>query len=171
MLIDDEKVPRLCDFGLLRLLRGENEESTGVTTKSACTGTTRYLSYELVAEGAENVKISAASDVYALACVGMEVGDCACVRLALPHYFQFLYSTLPHSDIPSKGRADYRVTKAIDDKKPPAIRPPNAEGAIADLWTLFERAWSLEPSLRPSAGDVCQFLRQRSEDIAKEFPR
>jgi serine/threonine protein kinase len=78
----DNGVALLCDFGLLRLVH--DSAPTGMTTTSSHTGTTRYLSYELVSrkdddaeepddEKSENTKPTTASDVYALACIGVQV--------------------------------------------------------------------------------------------------
>jgi hypothetical protein len=46
-----------------------------MTTTSGHTGTIRYLSYELISEDEEEAKPTTASDVYALACIGMEVRE------------------------------------------------------------------------------------------------
>jgi hypothetical protein len=45
--------------------------TSGLTTTSAHTGTVRYLSYELIED---TCVPTTASDVYALACTGLEVG-------------------------------------------------------------------------------------------------
>lgn len=68
VLIDSNGQAKLCDFGLLRLVY---DEPTGMTTTASHSGTPRYLSYELVKD--EFPKATAASDIHALACVGMEV--------------------------------------------------------------------------------------------------
>ena len=70
ILIDDEQNPRLCDFGISRILTEAG--SSGLTTTSEHTGTPRYLSYELVVSE-DTCTPTTASDVYALACLGLEV--------------------------------------------------------------------------------------------------
>ena len=71
-LIDDEGNARLCDFGLSRIL--SEDVPSGLTTTSQYMGTERYMSYELVlAEGLGQP--TTASDVYALACTGLEVSQ------------------------------------------------------------------------------------------------
>jgi serine/threonine protein kinase len=70
VLIDDNGVPKICDFGLARVFL--EAESTGMTTTSEHTGTTRYLAPELV-DSEENVYPTTESDVYALGCLGLEV--------------------------------------------------------------------------------------------------
>jgi serine/threonine protein kinase len=69
-LIDNNNVPQLCDFGLISIYFEEG--STGMTTTSAYTGTDRYLAYELLLD-ADTALPTTASDIFALACVGLEV--------------------------------------------------------------------------------------------------
>jgi serine/threonine protein kinase len=73
VLVDDDGVAKICDFGLLRLVR--ESAPTGMTTSSSHTGTTRYLSYEMISDDDNDPKLTTASDVYALACIGMEVSE------------------------------------------------------------------------------------------------
>jgi serine/threonine protein kinase len=68
ILIDDQRNARLCDFGISHMLTEEG--TSGLTTVSEHTGTERYLSYELVVS--EDAPTTA-SDVYALACIGLQV--------------------------------------------------------------------------------------------------
>jgi serine/threonine protein kinase len=69
ILIDNEGIPKICDFGLARIFL--EEESVTMTTTEH-TGTERYLAPELVA-GEEDTYPTIASDVYALGCLGLEV--------------------------------------------------------------------------------------------------
>jgi serine/threonine protein kinase len=72
VLIDDDGVAKINDFALVRLIRKHG--NTGMTTTSSHTGTVRYLSYELVAyEGDDDPKPTIGSDIWALACIGIEV--------------------------------------------------------------------------------------------------
>jgi serine/threonine protein kinase len=69
ILIDENWNARLCDFGISRRLTETGTRS--LTTTSAHTGTEWYLSYELL----EDMCVpTTAGDVYALACIGLEVG-------------------------------------------------------------------------------------------------
>ncbi|PVF91010.1 kinase-like protein, partial [Serendipita vermifera] len=70
VLITETGVGQICDFGLVRLL--QEDMPTGLTTTTAHTGTTRYLAYELVRNMGKAVP-TAATDIYALGCLGMEV--------------------------------------------------------------------------------------------------
>jgi len=69
ILIDDDGHARICDFGLVRILR--DERGSGLTTTTAHTGTTRYLAYELARD--EDALPTTATDIYALGCVGLKV--------------------------------------------------------------------------------------------------
>ena len=60
----------ICDFGLARIFLEEGH--TDMTTTSEHTGTARYLAPELVSSD-ETVYPTTASDVYGLACLGLEV--------------------------------------------------------------------------------------------------
>jgi serine/threonine protein kinase len=71
ILIDDYGRAQICDFGLVRIFLDEG--SSGMTTTTNHTGTERYLAYELVATG-EFASPTTASDIYAVGCIGLEVG-------------------------------------------------------------------------------------------------
>lgn len=70
MLVDRIGNPRLCDFGLARIILDEGA-STSMTTTSEYTGTDRYLAIELLSE--EPTSPTTASDIHALGCLGLEV--------------------------------------------------------------------------------------------------
>jgi serine/threonine protein kinase len=67
-MIDDQGNARICDFGLTRIF---SEDNTGKTVTTTYTGTPRYLAYELVKT--EQPFPTAATDMYALGCVGLDV--------------------------------------------------------------------------------------------------
>jgi serine/threonine protein kinase len=68
ILIDEQRNARLCDFGISREL---TDVRTSLTTTSAFNGTMPYLSRELV-DSEDACTPTTASDVYALACIGLE---------------------------------------------------------------------------------------------------
>ncbi|KAG8766213.1 hypothetical protein FRC16_007745 [Serendipita sp. 398] len=68
ILIDDDGVARLCDFGLVRLIQ---ETPSGMTTTTAHTGTVRYLAQELVIS--DDPKPTTETDCHALGCIALEV--------------------------------------------------------------------------------------------------
>jgi serine/threonine protein kinase len=71
VLVNDDGVAKVCGFGVIRLVR--ESAPTGMTTAYSHTGAIRYMSRELVAGDLDDPKPTTASDVYALACLGMEV--------------------------------------------------------------------------------------------------
>jgi serine/threonine protein kinase len=72
VLIDDNGVAKLCDFGLARLIAESGDVATGTTTTTVHTGTVRYLAYEVV-ESDERPLPTRESDMHALGCLGLEV--------------------------------------------------------------------------------------------------
>jgi serine/threonine protein kinase len=68
-LIGEGGRAKICDTGLTRLL--STEDATRTTTP-AHIGTMRYMAHELIVADEEPVT-TPASDVYALACLGLEV--------------------------------------------------------------------------------------------------
>lgn len=76
----------------------------------------------------------------------------------------------PHAKIPNGGaHPEFKIMKAIEDGKPPALRPENSTGAVSGLWNLFEECWSKEPSKRPDAAAVCRFLEKNQERLVNEL--
>jgi serine/threonine protein kinase len=73
VLITAEGVGQICDFGLARLI--QEDATTGLTTTTPHTGTIRYLAYELVHNVVNLCPLpTPATDIYALGCIGIEVG-------------------------------------------------------------------------------------------------
>lgn len=179
VVIDSKGVPKICDFGLLRLVRNHK---TGVTTTTAYTGTTRYLSFELakleepeesplteleesslmeldeslpteleepLPTEPEEYLPSTASDVHALGCIGME----------------FIYSWCPYRRIRTGLRQEENlVLTAITSGEPPAIRP-RVSGKASELWNVIESCWSPVPDARPTTCTIVQFLAQDYQSI------
>jgi serine/threonine protein kinase len=72
VLVDDDGVAKLCDFGLVRL--ADWEGPAGMTTTSVYSGTERYKAPELFVS-AENrhPRASFEGDIYSLGCIMLEV--------------------------------------------------------------------------------------------------
>ena len=72
MLIDDDEVAKLCDFGLATL--GNPDGNSGMEPESVYTGTARYKARELF-QSDENPNPTATfkGDIYALGCMMLEV--------------------------------------------------------------------------------------------------
>jgi serine/threonine protein kinase len=92
VLIGDDGQAKVCDFGVTRLLA---EETMGMTTTSAHIGTMRYLAHELVM-GDEQPVTTAASDIHALGCLGLEVRYRS---VTLESKFPFTLFTCLHKEI------------------------------------------------------------------------
>jgi hypothetical protein len=60
---------------------------------------------------------------------------------------------------------------AIQDGILPAVRPANCAGTVSHLWDIFEACWSIEPSKRPDAAAVCQFLEENGEQLIAELEK
>jgi serine/threonine protein kinase len=72
VLISDDGVGQLCDFGLVSL--AETQGPTGLTTTSPYGGTARYKAPELVpSRDNRDPKPNYASDIYAFGCITYEV--------------------------------------------------------------------------------------------------
>ncbi|KAG9054438.1 hypothetical protein FS842_005125 [Serendipita sp. 407] len=130
ILIDSNRNPRICDFGLARLFLEIGH--TGTTTASPHTGTIRYLSPEL----SRGAPISTASDVYALGCIGLV----------------FIFSLLPYHWQPDSPPT--MMLRDIDNELPPAKRPSKLEVSLEYIWNLIENCFSHDPIQRPSATNI-----------------
>ncbi|KAG8849172.1 hypothetical protein FRB91_010201 [Serendipita sp. 411] len=133
ILVDSKGTAKLCDFGVIRLIK--EEVNTGTTSTTVHTGTTRYLSKELVV--AEHPIPTLASDCYALGCVALE----------------FAYLQPPYAN----HKTTWNILKDISNDLPPARRFAGANDYPGHciLWDLLEACWKLEPEARPSAWLIC----------------
>jgi len=143
VLIDQHGHAQLCDFGIIPLIQqGEFVGDRTITT--AYTNTARYLAPEQVIE---EQKPTAASDVYALACVG----------------YEFLYLQSPYAHITAgEPKAIYKIYREVDRRKLPANRPENI---LSSLWDLLEKCWCPRPTERPTAENVAKYLEQNRKVI------
>jgi serine/threonine protein kinase len=74
VLISDEGVAQLCDFGLVSV--AEWGGPTGINTSTPFAGTMRYEAYELLgSKENRDPRPTFASDVYAFGCVAYEVRE------------------------------------------------------------------------------------------------
>ena len=142
-----------------------------MTTTSNHTATIRYLSFDLVSyDDDDDPRPTTASDVWALACIGWEVGYFVLPLIIPLMQAQFVYSKPPYANIPdSKPNASSRIMGAIEGGGSPATRPSNCPGTISGLWDLFEECWSQDPSKRPEAVAICKFLDNNEEKLIAEL--
>ncbi|PVG01085.1 kinase-like protein [Serendipita vermifera] len=143
VLIREDGVGQICDFGLVHLL--QEDMATGMSTSTPHTGTTRYLAYELVNRGG-NATPTTATDVYALGCLGME----------------FVYRRIPHHDL---GENPYGILQRINGGYSPAILPRNNNGNISLLGTLFNSCWAFNPAERPNINDIRSWVWSNRDNL------
>ncbi|PVG00588.1 kinase-like protein [Serendipita vermifera] len=139
VLLDDNGHAMLCDFGLVRVIA--EGETLGLTTTTEHTGTDRYAAPEFVTSE-ETIVPTAASDVYALGCLGLK----------------FLFLKDPYSHRPNNLFG--RIFNDIRSGMPPATKPVPMDEKQEFLWTLLESCWKPIPEERITAGQVLFHLKQ-----------
>ncbi|KIM28119.1 hypothetical protein M408DRAFT_52112, partial [Serendipita vermifera MAFF 305830] len=138
ILIDNDLTPKICDFGLARILSDEGD--TGMTTTSEHTGTVRYLSPELVSSGT-SVPPTLASDVYALGSLGLE----------------FVYLQKPYSH--HKHNLQGQIFRDLRKGVPPATSIPEGyQSSSQHTWRIIRKCWISSPSSRPTAPALGRML-------------
>ncbi|PVF91224.1 kinase-like protein [Serendipita vermifera] len=130
ILIDHLGIPKLCDFGLSRILH--EGTSSGLTTTTAHTGTARYLAIELVISS-ENVSTSLESDIWALGCVGLK----------------FVFSLDPYANRPHNLHG--QIFDDIRNGIPPGRFSEYSDSDYSCTAWLLERCWNQAPTDRPNA--------------------
>ncbi|KAG8818021.1 RHO1 GDP-GTP exchange protein 2, partial [Serendipita sp. 399] len=131
VLLDGHENPRICDFGLARLIL--EEDGSGMTTTSAHTGTERYLAYELVASDDTSMP-TMESDIHALGCMGLD----------------FIFLQLPYSHRRNNARG--HIFLDIRQGVPPAVHPGSIGALEESYWNIIASCWSMDPAQRPVTG-------------------
>ncbi len=72
MLVTRDQRALLCDFGLAKAI-SDDRISSGMTTTKTVRGALRYLSPELLGDDEVNPELAFKSDIWAWACVALEV--------------------------------------------------------------------------------------------------
>ncbi|KAJ7656494.1 hypothetical protein DFH06DRAFT_472356 [Mycena polygramma] len=127
LLLTDGYDIQICDFGLWKW-----DETTFVTGGSRAAGTLRYMAPELFGSGgAEPTRPSRASDVFAFACLALEM---CTAKIPFDQYQDII--------IPSKVMAKERPS------------PPDGQIIPNYLWKLIEACWAHDSATRPSMGNV-----------------
>ncbi|KAG8789014.1 hypothetical protein FRC15_000561 [Serendipita sp. 397] len=138
ILLDDNLTPRICVLGLTRLMSEEDGSLSTITTMD--TGAERYISYELV-DHDDMVMPTAASDVHALGCVGLEI-----IFLQIPY---------SHHKNNIHGQIFLDIRKGV----PPAPRPVNLYGVKERCWDIISSCWSRGPATRPDTKALLSALQ------------
>ncbi|KAG8826575.1 kinase suppressor of Ras 2 [Serendipita sp. 399] len=138
VLLDANRNPRICDFGLARLILEEG--GSGMTTTTAHTGTERYLAYELVASD-DITMPTVESDIYALGCVGLDV-----IFLRIPY---------SHRKNNARGHIFHDIRQGI----PPSVYPEDLDDIEEDYWMILSSCWPRNPLERPGTIELLSAIQ------------
>ncbi|TDL23532.1 kinase-like protein [Rickenella mellea] len=142
VLIDENKLPRIADFGLATV--ADTQAISLATVSYNGKGSLRWQAPELLSfskEATESVKTTDGSDVYAFACLCLEV-----------------FTDRP----PFSGLSDGTVIAAllIHDERPARPLAPAAERGLDDeMWDLMQNCWATRRSERPRMKAVYERIR------------
>ncbi|KAG8868729.1 hypothetical protein FRB97_001959, partial [Tulasnella sp. 331] len=133
ILLDDALRPKICDFGMSKVLHTEYE-ATSAGLKGG--GSWRWKSPEMMEDG--SVKTTA-SDVYAFGITIAEV----------------LSAELPFS----RHRSPFTIARAVTKGDRPLPIPISREGhSFEDLWNTARSCWASDPTVRPPAARIADVL-------------
>jgi len=142
VLIDDEGIPRITDFGRSKFI-GRREYFT-----IPLAGSPRYMAPELTAEPDEDAyearengalpNVTKQTDVFAFAMVALEV-----LTGRLPFYYV---------------RQDMQVAALLQDGRRPDRSKCSPETFTDTMWALMAECWTQDPRRRPDMGMVVQHL-------------
>ncbi|KAG8831845.1 hypothetical protein FRC17_002497 [Serendipita sp. 399] len=145
ILLDENGNPRICDFGLARLML--EECGSGMTTTTAHTGTERYLAYELVASN-DIVMPTVESDIHALGCIGLDVSQYQPSTETMIHIvLQVIFLRSPYLD--RKNNARGHIFFDIRQGVPPAAHPGDLKDIEEEFWNIISSCWNRNPTERP----------------------
>ncbi|KAJ8079869.1 hypothetical protein PM082_016694 [Marasmius tenuissimus] len=131
ILIDENCDPRLADFGLTIFAEATMQSTTDHG------GTLRWMAPELLYAHGEPQRRSFASDIYAYACVCVEVYT----------------GNAPFADIRNEGQV---ITQILQ-----GARPPRPEKMTSDsLWKIVKHCWQVDKDARPKSRKVVNALRE-----------
>ncbi|PVF95318.1 kinase-like protein [Serendipita vermifera] len=150
VLVDDEERGKICDFGLARMLPCGHK--TGLTTSTSYIGTIRYMAYEIAASDEPIVVPTTKSDVYALACLALDL----------------IFLRPPHATCHNAGP----LWRALHQQKPPVQTFPvvgTPAEIIKELWELLQQCWSVEPGDRPSAHEMKEWASTHKDALVNAF--
>ncbi|KAG8861141.1 hypothetical protein FRB96_003091, partial [Tulasnella sp. 330] len=133
ILLDDSLNPKICDFGLSKVLHSEYKD-TSLALKGV--GSSRWMSPETM----EGVSVkTTGSDVYAF---GMTIAEILSGQMPLSH--------LNHP---------ISIALAVLSNERPLPNPMDREGEqFGDLWKLAASCWAADVTLRPSVHEIVAAL-------------
>jgi len=140
VLVDENGVAKLCDFGLVRLVDWGG--TAGMTTTSPYTGTARYKAPELFISAENRHPVATfEGDIYSVGCIMLE----------------FIEQIYPFQ----RFRGSQELINAIMEGRSPALKNQTSHVLSEStdcLWDLLESCWD-EPAGRPVIGVIVETLR------------
>lgn len=153
IFIDEDWHARLADFGLAGW-----SDATLATSTSNHAGSARWMAPEL--HTLDIFRRTKFSDVYAFACVSVEVSCFTDRSQSLTRFFFQIYSgKYPFYDILRDVTVIWKVTQGGRPQRPTNERDRTMSN---ELWDLVEMCWKQEPQERPQMGDVVDKMVQMS---------
>ncbi|KAF9788667.1 kinase-like domain-containing protein [Thelephora terrestris] len=140
ILVDDECMPRIADFGLMSIMR-DTDTVLDTHTSAGGIGTPRWSAPELLdppSFGLRSCQPSKQSDCYSF---GMTI-------------YEVLTGKAPFHGVRTDA-VFMRVIRGIRPERPPF---PHAIGFTDPVWAIVERCWKDERSFRPDAPTVAECL-------------
>ncbi|KIO15515.1 hypothetical protein M407DRAFT_94173 [Tulasnella calospora MUT 4182] len=132
VIVRDNLEAVLCDFGISKIILGE-EEHSGWTTSESWSGTLGFLAKEILDE----CRPTTATDVYAFSGV-------------------ILATMSGHPPFEAKKRVEKMM--AVYTGKTPSPRDHSKLPETDSLWILMRECWSSEPESRPHTADLLKRL-------------
>ncbi|KAL0576999.1 hypothetical protein V5O48_004981 [Marasmius crinis-equi] len=131
ILIDENCNPRLADFGLTVFAEATMQSTTDHG------GTLRWMAPELLYSHGEPQRRSHASDIYAFACVCVEVYT----------------GSVPFAEVRNEGAVITQIVQGVRPKRPEKMTSDS-------LWKIVKVCWQADQTARPKSRKVANALRE-----------
>ncbi|KAF8515359.1 kinase-like domain-containing protein [Hysterangium stoloniferum] len=139
ILVSDQGIPCLTDFGLFRILG----DTVGLTTSLNVAGSLRWMSPELF----HGEKVDEQSDVWAF---GMTVITNSKVSQ------EILTQQWPYAEISPCPVVMFKIMKGELPHRPDRSTAP---GLTEELWSVCRQCWDSKPKKRPAMRDIRRLLK------------
>lgn len=166
ILVDDEYMPRIADFGLMSIMK--DTDTIDTHTSAGGIGTPRWSAPELLDPpvfGFKSCLPSKESDCYSF---GMTIYEVRWIyripqQAGRPDVLQVLTGKVPFHDV----RTDTVMMRIVRGIRPERPRLSHAIGFTDPVWTIVEECWKEYCSNRP---DVSAVTRQLADAAAQWTP-
>ncbi|KAG9033884.1 hypothetical protein FRB95_014087 [Tulasnella sp. JGI-2019a] len=130
VLLNEQLMPRICDFGLSKIKDGHSATSTGMQGA----GSWRWMSPEVMDGGPKTFE----SDIYAF---GMTIVEVLTGSVPLPDVFQVPF-----------------IRAILNGQRPPREPTSRLEHDFTEWWSIASVCWVSDPSKRPTAGHIVKSM-------------